>query len=164
MPAHPDEQFYTLAVKEAMRSVGAQQATLESVRSRAGVLLSAAVISTSFFGAQTINARLTGIGPVAASILFVAVGVCATAVLWPRRSLLFSSTLLDVVQAGDTGTRYDGAPEGDVYWAVRHFAEEVREHVLRTSVRLDRLFLLLSLGWVLFLCEILVWLAHARWG
>ena len=156
--ANPDKQLYNLAVQEAMRSLSQQQATLESLRGRAGVLLSAAMISTSFFGAQTLASRLIGFWPFVASVLFVAAGVCAIAILWPRRSLLFSSSLLDAVTAGD------GPPRaGDPYAVARGFADEVRRHVQDTDKRQDRLFRLLSLGWVLFLAEILAWLAHARW-
>ncbi|MGI8760077.1 MAG: hypothetical protein ACR2LF_01985 [Jatrophihabitantaceae bacterium] len=151
--ANSEKQLYTLAVKEAMRSISQQQSTLESVRGRAGILLSAAMISTSLFGAQAIASRLTGFWPVVASALFVAVGACATAVLWPRRSLLFASSLLDVVQVGGSGT--NPRSSDDPYWVVRGFADEVRRHVLHTNRRLDRLFLLLSIGWVLFLAEIL---------
>ena len=158
--ANPEKQLYTLAVKEAMRSISQQQATLESARGRAGVLLSAAMISTSFFGAPTIAPGLTGFWPVVASALFVAVGVCATAVLWPRRRLLFASSLLDVMQ----DAAHEVRRAEDPYWSVRHFADEVREHVVATNRHLDRLFLLLSVGWGLFLAEILAWLAHARWG
>jgi hypothetical protein len=158
--ANPEKQLYTLAVKEAMRLISQQQATLESVRGRAGVLLSATMISTSFFGAQTIASGLTGFWPVIASVLFVAVGLCATAVLWPRRSLLFASSLLQVMQEATSDT--DQVP--DPYPLVRHFADEVRAHVVATGARLDRMFLLLSIGWGLFLAEILAWLAHARWG
>jgi hypothetical protein len=158
--ANPEKQLYQLAVKEAMRSVSAQQATLESVRSRAGVLLSATMISTSFFGAQSLHTRLTGFLPVIASLLFVGVGVCATAVLWPRRSLLFTRSLLHAVQAAIHPDM--GKPE-DAYWAARHFSEEVMAHLVATSRRLGHLFLLLSVGWVLFVLEILVWLAHTRW-
>ena len=117
--ANTEKQIYKLAVQEAMRSLSQQQATLESLRGRAGVLLSAAMISTSFFGAQTI----------------VRVGAGA-----------------------------DPHPSADPFWAARGFANEVRQHVVDSDRRLDRLFILLSLGWVLFLAEILAWLAHARWG
>lgn len=159
--ANTDKQIYKLAVQEAMRSLSQQQATLESLRGRAGVLLSAAMISTSFFGAQTITSRLTGFWPIVASGLFVVVGVCAIAILWPRRSLLFSSSLLDVVRVGAGADPHRSA---DPFWAARGFANEVRQHVVDSDRRLDRLFILLSLGWVLFLAEMLAWLAHARWG
>jgi hypothetical protein len=155
--ADSKKKLYSLAVQEAMRAISQQQATLESLRGRAGVLLSAAMISTSFFGAQTLTNRLTGFWPVVAAALFVAVGVCATAVLWPRRSLLFSSSLLRVVRVGISDDT------GDPYWAVHGYMDEVERHVLDTDRKLDRLFLLLSLGWVLFLAEILAWLAHSRW-
>lgn len=159
--ANAEKRLYNLAVQEAMRSLSQQQATLESLRGRAGVLLSAAMISTSFFGAQTINSRLAGFWPIVASALFVVVGVCAIAVLWPRRSLLFESSLLDVV---GVGVRSSAQRAADPYWAARGFADEVRRHVVDSDRRLDRLFILLSIGWVLFIVEILAWLAHARWG
>lgn len=150
----------SLAFQEANRVLGQQQATLDSIRSRAGVLLSAATISTSFFGAQSIGHRLTGLLPILASILFVAVGVCVTGLLWPRRGLLFDSSLLDAIADG-MSLDADAAEGPDADAAIRNFVEQARLHVRANARRLDSLFILLSAGWLLFLGEIMLWLVHA---
>jgi hypothetical protein len=59
-----DYRGYELAYQEALRAITQQQAALESLRGRAGVLLAVAAIVTSFLGGfalgQASRARLAG--------------------------------------------------------------------------------------------------------
>jgi len=51
-----DKDFpYRIAYDEAVRALSQQQSTIDSLRTRAGLLLSAAAITTSFLGAQALN-------------------------------------------------------------------------------------------------------------
>jgi hypothetical protein len=51
-----DKEFqYRIAYDEAVRAPSQQQNTIESLRTRAGLLLSSAAITTSFLGAQALN-------------------------------------------------------------------------------------------------------------
>lgn len=51
-----DKDFpYQIAYDEAVRALSQQQSTIDSLRTRAGLLLSAAAITTSFLGAQALN-------------------------------------------------------------------------------------------------------------
>jgi hypothetical protein len=79
------DQLYKVAYDEAVRALSEQQAVIESFRSRAGLLFSAAAVTTSFLGAQGFRSG----DPVLASWLalacFIAVAGAALAVLWPQR-------------------------------------------------------------------------------
>ncbi len=68
-----------------MRALSEQQAAIESVRSRAGLLLSAAAVTTSFLGAQALQGRSSSVFSGLALFSFVAVAATSLAILWPRR-------------------------------------------------------------------------------
>jgi hypothetical protein len=74
---------YELAFAEAVRALAVRREALESLRSRAGVVLSGAAIASSLFGARAID---DGLGPFAwaAVLAFLALSLALLAVLWPR--------------------------------------------------------------------------------
>jgi hypothetical protein len=76
--------LYKVAYDEAVRALSEQQATIESVRSRAGLLLSAAAVTTSFLGAQALQDGSSGFCSWLALLSFVAVAATSLAILWPR--------------------------------------------------------------------------------
>lgn len=84
-PALGDDAAYEIAYDEAVRALSQQQSAVDNLRTRAGVLLSAAAIATSFLGGQAIradpNLDLCSWVAIAA---FVALGICALTILWPR--------------------------------------------------------------------------------
>lgn len=73
-----------LAYDEAGRALSEQQGIIESLRTRAGLLLSAAAITTSFLGAQALGAGSSAFAWLAITG-FVGVAVASLAILWPRR-------------------------------------------------------------------------------
>ena len=77
--------LYRVAYDEAVRALSEQQVVIESVRSRTGLLLSAAAITTSFLGAQAL--RVGDLGPPVwlAMAGFGGVALVSLAILWPRR-------------------------------------------------------------------------------
>jgi hypothetical protein len=78
-----DAPAYELAFQEARRALDGQERALTAFRSRAGVVLSAAAIVTSFLGGQAINAHgLTTLAWIAITA-FGVLGVAALCVLWP---------------------------------------------------------------------------------
>jgi len=81
----PDAALYKVAYDEAVRALSEQQAAIESVRTRAGLLLSAAAVTTSFLGAQALQAGSSGSFSWLALLTFVAVATTSLAILWPRR-------------------------------------------------------------------------------
>lgn len=60
---------YALAYDEAVRALEAQRQRFESVRTRAGVVFSAAAITTSFFGAHALD------GPAGTGAAWIALGL-----------------------------------------------------------------------------------------
>lgn len=51
--------LYAVAYEEAVRALSEQQGVIDSFRSRAGLLLSAAAITTSFLGSQALDGENT---------------------------------------------------------------------------------------------------------
>jgi len=81
---------YELAFEEAGRALDAQERAVNELRSRAGVLIAAAAITTSFFGSRAIaGGDLSGWVWVAL-VAFIAVGGSVLTVLWPRTDWSFS--------------------------------------------------------------------------
>lgn len=76
-----------------MRALAEQQGAIESFRTRAGLLLSAAAITTSFLGAQALDGGHSNAVPG----VFVSVAVASLGVLWPRR-WEFTASPRDVIQ------------------------------------------------------------------
>lgn len=77
----------------ATRALDQQAATVESVRVRAGILLSAASIATSFLAGIVVDAdepRLDTLGWIAVGCYILIVGLCL-AILWPTREWKFRS-------------------------------------------------------------------------
>lgn len=76
---------YKVAYDEGVRALSQQQNLIDSIRTRAGLLLSAGAVTTSFLGAQALN----GGRPTAATWLalacFVGLSSAALAILWPHR-------------------------------------------------------------------------------
>jgi hypothetical protein len=76
--------LYKVAYDEAVRALSEQQATIDSFRNRAGLLLSAAAVTTSFLGAQALDGGSLSLFSWLALISFVAVAAASLAILWPR--------------------------------------------------------------------------------
>lgn len=99
MAAADEDLRYRVAYDEAVRALSQQQGMIDSLRTRAGLLLSAAAITTSFLGAQALNDG----GPSAATWLalatFVGVSVTALAVLWPHHRLEFTANPANVIES-----------------------------------------------------------------
>lgn len=79
------ELQYRIAYDEAVRALSQQQATIEGLRSRAGLLLSSAAITTSFLGAQALAEGGPGVPTSLALSCFLGVATAVLAILWPHR-------------------------------------------------------------------------------
>jgi hypothetical protein len=76
---------YRLAYEEAVRALSRQEEALENFRTRAGLLLSAAAITTSFLGAQALSAGHPGPTAWLALAAFAGLGGAVLAMLLPGR-------------------------------------------------------------------------------
>ncbi len=94
-----DKDFpYRIAYDEAVRALSQQQSMIDSLRTRAGLLLSAAAITTSFLGAQALNDGGPSIATWFALACFVSLSVTALAILWPHR-LEFTANPANVIES-----------------------------------------------------------------
>lgn len=87
---------YALAFEEAGRALDGQERTVNELRSRAGVLIAAAAITTSFFGARAVTPDLTTMVWLATGA-FACIGISVLFVLWPRSNWEFSASATDIV-------------------------------------------------------------------
>ena len=71
---------YELAFAEAGRALDAQERAVNELRSRAGILLAAAAVATSFFGGGSATGERAGLGVTIAIAAFARVGMAALAV------------------------------------------------------------------------------------
>lgn len=83
----------TLAYDESVRGVVQQQNALDSLHTRAGLVLSAAAITSSLFAAQVLRHGSPSCLTWNALAVFVVVGVAALYVLWPRHGWRFSNNV-----------------------------------------------------------------------
>jgi hypothetical protein len=88
---------YKLAFDEGGRALDAQERAVNELRSRAGVLVAAAAITTSFFGSRALTGGpLTVAGWIAIAAFALVAGI-VLAVLWPWRDWAFSATPQNVI-------------------------------------------------------------------
>jgi hypothetical protein len=76
---------YKVAYDEGVRALSQQQILIDSIRTRAGLLLSAGAITTSFLGAQALNDGHPDFGTWLALVAFVGLSVAGLSILWPHR-------------------------------------------------------------------------------
>jgi hypothetical protein len=76
-------EVYELAFDEARRALAGQESALGAFRSRAGVIVSAAAIVTSFLGGQALEAGGFTVLAWASIGAFAALGLAGLGVLWP---------------------------------------------------------------------------------
>ena len=94
-----DKDFpYRIAYDEGVRALSQQQGMIESLRTRTGLLLSAAAITTSFLGAQVLNNNHPSVATWLALGSFVGLSVVALAILWPHR-LEFTASPANVIES-----------------------------------------------------------------
>ena len=89
---------YRLAYDEVVRALSQQATALEALRTRAGLLLSAASIATSFLGGQALDGGKLDAVRWLAIAAFVGLAISVLYVLWPRwerRPAAMPSRLLD---------------------------------------------------------------------
>ncbi len=148
------EALYRVAYDEAVRALGEQQALIESLRARAGLLLSAAAIATSFLGSQALARGGAAALAWVAVLCFLSVAAAAAlAILWPRESLFGADPALLIRD-------YAESPEPRPVSLLHRDLSLSRQRDIDQCRRIaGRLGLLLQFGSGLFAIEILLWVA-----
>ena len=79
------DPLYKIAYDEAVGALSEQQAAIDNLRARAGLLFSAAAITTSFLGSQALRSHGLDAASWLALLSFLAMAATSLAILWPRR-------------------------------------------------------------------------------
>ncbi len=80
-----NDALYKVAYDEAVRTLSDQKAVIDGLRSRAGILFSAAAITTSFLGARALHGSDWSAFSWLALGAFVGSATALFAIVWPRR-------------------------------------------------------------------------------
>lgn len=150
-PTGADPRF-ELVFTESVRALTQQQESLDGLHTRAGLILSAAAITSSLFGAQTLTeASLTELSWAALGAFVLAAGA-ALFVLWPRSDWRFSSsatTLLEVWVDNE---------DADIDAMRREVAEFNQKAWEHNGDRLDMLYVAFQVASAALGVEVVLWL------
>lgn len=146
-----NDALYKVAYDEAVRALSAQQAVIDSVRSRAGLLLSAAAITTSFLGSQALD-RASNPASWVALASFAAISLVSLAILWPRH-WEFSASPNEVIST------YVEADEPALAQVLhRDLSLHMNSSYLENLEGLRRLAALLQAAGILLTVELVFWI------
>ncbi|MFZ1153716.1 MAG: hypothetical protein WAN93_02295 [Solirubrobacteraceae bacterium] len=150
---------YALAYREARMGLEDQERAVVELRARAGALIAAAAITTSFFGGQTLVKHSISTAAWIAIGCFVLLGFAVLLVLWPRRDWEFSlapdqfiATYLEPAEGKPLALHLI---ERDLALHMGRSAEQNR-HRLRTLMGVFRV------GAALLVVEVLAWVVCPR--
>lgn len=149
---HMYDLEYELAFEEAGRALDGQERAVNELRARAGVLVAAAAITTSFFGARAISGELT-IAIWCAAVAFALVGASVLVVLWPRRDWEFSANAANVI-----ATYIETPAPAPLDRIQRDLALHRAASYERNGARLRMLAGAFQVGLVLLVVEVAAWL------
>lgn len=145
---------YSLAYREASRWLEYQERSVGELRARAGALIAAAAITTSFFGSQTLMRHDISAAAWVAIGCFVLLGFAVLLVLWPRRDWEFS---LEPDQFIATYLE----PVDDEPLALHLIERDLALHMGRSAERnrrqLRTLMTTFRVGAILLVVEVLAW-------
>ena len=143
---------YALAFDEAGRALDGQERTVNELRSRAGVLIAAAAITTSFFGARAVTDEVS-ITVWCAVVAFALVGASVLVVLWPRSDWEFSASATDLI-----ATYIETAVPASLPQIHRDLALHRSASYDRNARQLRALFIAFRVGLVLIVAEVGAWM------
>jgi hypothetical protein len=153
------DETEALAYSESLRPITQQQAVLDDLRSRAGLLFSATSIATAFLAGVAL--RTQGMKPESwiATICFVGVGLLVLRVLWPQAGWIFQLSARVLIESYVEGDHPATLPEMH-----RELALHMENHYETNKAKLDRLFWFYQAASVLLILEIVAWLVDLARG
>jgi hypothetical protein len=138
--------------QEALRGLTQQQAVIESLLNRAGILIFALSFANSLLGARALDDGLGGWDWVALASL-VGVGGLAVVVLWPYYNFWFRFDPRELI------VRYvDEQPAGSMAAMHRDLALRIESDMDRNGRVIRRMRVACQLGLVLLLVNLIAWL------
>lgn len=158
------DAIYQLAYLESQRNLTQQAVVLDNIRTRAGLVITAANVVTAFLGAPAIKAATTPLDPSSfapgltfggwlALISFAIVGVCSVAMLWPRKGWNFRFS------AGEIVDRIEKRPEIRLPEMHKTLARFNDDSFSKNEEKISQLFWLLEIAAVFLFLEAGFWLA-----
>jgi hypothetical protein len=151
------DERYALVFAEAQRGIAQQQGSLDNLRSRAGNLISATAIATSFLGGVALADGSPGLWGWVAVGLFVGIILTCLAIFLPLVTWRFENSvevlLLDI----------EGTNPPDLAELQRDTAYHMFDDYQQNQKKLDRLYWLFILAGILLTVEIATWVAEIVW-
>ena len=151
----PDER-YALVLTQVTRALSQQVSAIDALRSRAGTVVAAASLVSSFLGAATLQDRGLPVPAVVFTVLallaLVIVVTMTVVILWPyewRTGFDGHETLAEYVEANE--------PAG-LNEMQRSIAYYMQEDVDGNSIQLDRLYRAFQVAVVAIGLEVVFWL------
>lgn len=144
---------YSVAYEGALRSLSQQEASLASLHSRAGTLISAIAISTSFLGAQALRDGDFTCWTVAALAAFTLAILCCMVVLWPRKDRWIFR-----IDPATLAQRMADQPKVELSGWYRGLSEEIGKALDTNDESLKSLYYWFEAASALLLLEILFWI------
>jgi len=144
--------LYKVAYDEAVRALSEQQATIDSFRNRAGLLLSAAAVTTSFLGAQALQGGSSSLFSWLALMSFLGASAASLAILWPRRWEVTVSPQ-DVIV-----TYIESTERASVEDLHRELSLHMHDSYLDNLEDQEKLVVFLQIASVLLAVEVVLWI------
>jgi hypothetical protein len=146
------DERYRLVYEEATGALAQQERTLEGLRSRAGTLISATAISTSFLGGLAVSEKGLGYGAWVALAAFAGIILLALASILPLWLWSFETSAANLVEMLE-GT--DPPSQEQLWRDLALYAEKSYD----TKMKLDMLHIAFILAGILLVVELAAWLA-----
>jgi hypothetical protein len=154
-----DPASYELAFREGVRQLEHQESSLDELRSRAGTLLAASSLATSFLGAAALPKGTAWDWPVYLAVAFFAVGiVLCLAVLWPLTEWRFVNSPAKVID-----DYIEGQPPASLAETYKDLALHAGQHAQHNGVRLRWLYWSFQGAAICLLVQVVAWLV-VLWG
>jgi hypothetical protein len=144
--------LYEVAYDEAVRALSEQQAAIDSLRTRGGLLLSTAAVTTSFLGAQALGGNHSSPFPWLALMAFVGVAATTLAILWPR-TWEFAADPREVIQA-----YVDSAEMAPVEELHRDLSLLMHKSYLENREGFEQLVVFIQIASTLLTVEVVLWI------
>ena len=126
---------YKLAFEEARRGLENQQGRVDELRSRAGTLLAAIAVATSFLGSEALSAQDSGCLVWAGFVFFALSMVCAIWILLPQDDWRFEANVKTIIE--DWVEREPPFTESELH---RKLGLEMEGYFLANGVKLRTLY------------------------
>jgi hypothetical protein len=145
---------YEIAYAEAVRSFAEQHTVIDSFRTRAGLLLSAAAVTTSFLATQALHGGETSAWAWLGLAAFGGVAGLSLAILWPRH-WDFAARPGELIESADQITPVE---------LHRALSEHLDRSYAGSRATLENLALLFEFASSLLCLEVILWIVAIASG